>query len=126
MNTVPFVNRRAVVMGPGSRSPRIKCGVAWPGRRTFAARSVLISPRPLRTMPGHIRARKTPGGIHETVPPARHTLRTDRRDRRRPPVACTGAESYALSVIVFPGGFNWPIWAAQEQGYFARGGVEVK
>ena len=31
-----------------------------------------------------------------------------------------------LSVIVFPGGFNWPIWAAQEQGYFARGGVEVK
>jgi ABC-type nitrate/sulfonate/bicarbonate transport system substrate-binding protein len=32
----------------------------------------------------------------------------------------------ALSVIVFPGGFNWPIWAAQEQGYFAKGGVEVK
>src|SRR5712692_11077629 len=31
-----------------------------------------------------------------------------------------------LSVIVFPGGFNWPIWAAQEQGYFATGGVEVK
>ena len=31
-----------------------------------------------------------------------------------------------LSVIVFPGGFNWPIWAAQEQGYFAKGGVEVK
>ena len=31
-----------------------------------------------------------------------------------------------LSVIVFPGGFNWPIWAAQEQGYFAGGGVEVK
>ena len=31
-----------------------------------------------------------------------------------------------LSVIVFPGGFNWPIWAAQEQGYFARGGIEVK
>jgi ABC-type nitrate/sulfonate/bicarbonate transport system substrate-binding protein len=31
-----------------------------------------------------------------------------------------------LSVIVFPGGFNWPIWAAQEQGYFANGGVEVK
>jgi len=31
-----------------------------------------------------------------------------------------------LSVIVFPGGFNWPIWAAQEQGYFAKSGVEVK
>jgi ABC-type nitrate/sulfonate/bicarbonate transport system substrate-binding protein len=31
-----------------------------------------------------------------------------------------------LSVIVFPGGFNWPIWAAQEQGYFADAGVEVK
>src|SRR5262249_46107016 len=31
-----------------------------------------------------------------------------------------------LSVIVFPGGFNWPIWAAQEPCYFAKGGVEVK
>jgi ABC-type nitrate/sulfonate/bicarbonate transport system substrate-binding protein len=31
-----------------------------------------------------------------------------------------------LSVIVFPGGFNWPIWAAQERGYFADAGVEVK
>jgi ABC-type nitrate/sulfonate/bicarbonate transport system substrate-binding protein len=31
-----------------------------------------------------------------------------------------------VSVIVFPGGFNWPIWAAQEKGYFARGGIEVK
>ena len=31
-----------------------------------------------------------------------------------------------VSVIVFPGGFNWPIWVAQEKGYFARGGIEVK
>ncbi len=31
-----------------------------------------------------------------------------------------------LSVIVFPGGFNWPIWVAQEKGYFANSGVEVK
>jgi ABC-type nitrate/sulfonate/bicarbonate transport system substrate-binding protein len=31
-----------------------------------------------------------------------------------------------LSVIVFPGGFNWPIWVAQEKGYFANNGVEVK
>ena len=35
-----------------------------------------------------------------------------------------GAET--LQVIVFPGGFNWPIWAAQEQGFFAREGLEVK
>src|SRR5262249_47488282 len=26
--------------------------------------------------------------------------------------------------IVFPGGFNWPIWIAQDKGYFARGGIE--
>jgi ABC-type nitrate/sulfonate/bicarbonate transport system substrate-binding protein len=32
----------------------------------------------------------------------------------------------SLSVIVFPGGFNWPIWAAQDNGYFARSGIEVK
>jgi ABC-type nitrate/sulfonate/bicarbonate transport system substrate-binding protein len=31
-----------------------------------------------------------------------------------------------LEVIVFPGGFNWPIWAAQEKGFFAREGIEVK
>ena len=31
----------------------------------------------------------------------------------------------ALEVIVFAGGFNWPIWAAQHQGYFTNNGVEV-
>jgi len=28
-----------------------------------------------------------------------------------------------LRVIVFPGGFNWPIWAAQGKGFFAREGL---
>lgn len=31
----------------------------------------------------------------------------------------------SVSVIVFPGGFNWPIWAAQEHGYFERHGITV-
>jgi ABC-type nitrate/sulfonate/bicarbonate transport system substrate-binding protein len=31
-----------------------------------------------------------------------------------------------ISVIVFPGGFNWPIWIAQDKGYFAVRGIEVK
>jgi ABC-type nitrate/sulfonate/bicarbonate transport system substrate-binding protein len=31
-----------------------------------------------------------------------------------------------VSVIVFPGGFNWPIWVAQEKGYFAKDGIEVR
>jgi ABC-type nitrate/sulfonate/bicarbonate transport system substrate-binding protein len=31
-----------------------------------------------------------------------------------------------LEVIVFPGGFNWPIWAAQERGLFAKEGLEIK
>jgi len=30
-----------------------------------------------------------------------------------------------LEVIVFPGGFNWPIWVAQEKGFFRDNGVEV-
>ena len=42
------------------------------------------------------------------------------------PVRAQAQNLQPLSVIVFPGGFNWPIWAAQEQGYFAKGGVEVK
>src|SRR5262249_12051640 len=32
--------------------------------------------------------------------------------------------AFALEVIVFAGGFNWPIWAAQQQDYFANNGVE--
>jgi len=31
-----------------------------------------------------------------------------------------------ISVIVFPGGFNWPIWVAQEKGYFNENSVEVR
>ena len=31
-----------------------------------------------------------------------------------------------VNVIVFPGGFNWPNWVAQEKGLFARNGIEVK
>ena len=30
-----------------------------------------------------------------------------------------------LEVIVFAGGFNWPIWVAQENGYFRDNGVTV-
>src|SRR5678810_276596 len=31
-----------------------------------------------------------------------------------------------VNLIVFPGGFNWPIWVAQEKGFFASNGIEVK
>lgn len=31
-----------------------------------------------------------------------------------------------LNVIVFPGGFNLPLWAAQEQGFFARENLDVQ
>lgn len=31
-----------------------------------------------------------------------------------------------ISLIVFPGGFNWPIWVGQDKGYFANHGVELK
>jgi ABC-type nitrate/sulfonate/bicarbonate transport system substrate-binding protein len=30
-----------------------------------------------------------------------------------------------VSVIVFPGGFNWPIWVAQDRGYFADNDIAV-
>ena len=30
-----------------------------------------------------------------------------------------------LRVNIFPGGFNWPIWVAQEKGFFAKHGVQV-
>ena len=31
-----------------------------------------------------------------------------------------------VNLIVFPGGFNWPIWVAQEKGLFAKHGIDVK
>ena len=31
-----------------------------------------------------------------------------------------------VRLIVFPGGFNWPIWVAQEKGWFASNGVELE
>ena len=45
-------------------------------------------------------------------------------------LAPSGAQAQAqatkpLEVIVFPGGSNWPIWAAQEKGFFEKNGVAV-
>ncbi len=31
-----------------------------------------------------------------------------------------------IDVIVFPGGFNWPLWVAQEKGLFARERLDVQ
>src|SRR3979490_1506285 len=44
-------------------------------------------------------------------------------------VSCTPlppAPPRTVNLIVFPGGFNWPIWVAQEKGLFAKNGIEVK
>ena len=31
-----------------------------------------------------------------------------------------------LRVNIFPGGFNWPIWVAQDKGFFAKQGLEIR
>src|SRR5882762_4409912 len=31
-----------------------------------------------------------------------------------------------VNLIVFPGGFNWPVWVAQEKGLFAKNGIVVR
>lgn len=41
------------------------------------------------------------------------------------PNVALAQQAKPVSVIVFPGGFNWPIWVAQEKGYFERNGVAV-
>ncbi|HEX2539700.1 MAG TPA: ABC transporter substrate-binding protein [Caldimonas sp.] len=43
-----------------------------------------------------------------------------------PRAEAPAAPPQELKVIVFPGGFNWPLWAAQAQGFFVRNGVDVK
>lgn len=39
--------------------------------------------------------------------------------------ASAQASAAKLEVIVFPGGFNWPLWIAQDKGFFADNGLEV-
>lgn len=42
--------------------------------------------------------------------------------------AATGAfaqDKKKVEVIVFPGGFNWPLWTAEKNGYFAAAGISV-
>jgi ABC-type nitrate/sulfonate/bicarbonate transport system substrate-binding protein len=44
-------------------------------------------------------------------------------------VSCTStppAPPKTVNLIVFPGGFNWPVWVAQEKGLFAKNGIEVR
>jgi ABC-type nitrate/sulfonate/bicarbonate transport system substrate-binding protein len=41
-------------------------------------------------------------------------------------VAYGAQAARTLEVIVFPGGFNWPIWVGTEKGYFAAEGLELK
>ena len=43
-----------------------------------------------------------------------------------PPIDAKAQSVESVSVIVFPGGFNWPIWIAQDKGFFAKGGIEAK
>ncbi len=31
-----------------------------------------------------------------------------------------------VKLVAFPGGFNWPIWVAQEKGWFACNGIELE
>ncbi|ARQ00846.1 ABC transporter substrate-binding protein [Pseudorhodoplanes sinuspersici] len=40
--------------------------------------------------------------------------------------AASAQSAKPIEVIVFPGGFNWPIWVAQDKGYFEKNGVSVK
>jgi ABC-type nitrate/sulfonate/bicarbonate transport system substrate-binding protein len=41
------------------------------------------------------------------------------------PYAAHAQTAKPLEVIVFPGGSNWPIWVAQDKGFFEKAGVAV-
>jgi ABC-type nitrate/sulfonate/bicarbonate transport system substrate-binding protein len=40
-------------------------------------------------------------------------------------LACSQAWAAKVELIVFPGGFNWPVWIAKEKGFFQDQGLEV-
>src|SRR5207247_9947930 len=33
---------------------------------------------------------------------------------------------HVVNLSAFPGGLNWPVWVAQEKGFFAKNSLEVK
>jgi ABC-type nitrate/sulfonate/bicarbonate transport system substrate-binding protein len=37
-----------------------------------------------------------------------------------------GATAWPVTLIVFPGGFNWPVWVAADRGLFSQRGLAVK
>jgi ABC-type nitrate/sulfonate/bicarbonate transport system substrate-binding protein len=41
-------------------------------------------------------------------------------------VSPVAAANRAVRLIVFPGGFNWPVWVAEDRGFFAQRGVRVE
>jgi ABC-type nitrate/sulfonate/bicarbonate transport system substrate-binding protein len=47
-------------------------------------------------------------------------------DPAKPVAGAPGSKEKPLELIVFPGGFNWPVWVAQDKGLFAQNGVTVK
>ena len=40
--------------------------------------------------------------------------------------ACSAGAAQTLQVIVFPGGFNWPLWVAREKGFFMAQDLAVE
>jgi hypothetical protein len=44
----------------------------------------------------------------------------------KPAAGAPGSVQKPLELITFPGGFNWPVWVAQDKGLFAKNGVAVK
>jgi ABC-type nitrate/sulfonate/bicarbonate transport system substrate-binding protein len=44
----------------------------------------------------------------------------------KPAPGAPGSSEKPLELITFPGGFNWPVWVAQDKGLFAKNGVTVK
>jgi ABC-type nitrate/sulfonate/bicarbonate transport system substrate-binding protein len=40
-------------------------------------------------------------------------------------LGCAPAWAAKIELIVFPGGFNWPVWIAKDKGFFADQGLDV-
>src|SRR5207253_11463339 len=75
-----------------------------------------LHPRGDRAHGGHRESRRHQGAM---------TMRAARLVIAAAALACAQAWAAKLELIVFPGGFNWPLWIAQDKGFFADNGLEV-
>ena len=78
-----------------------------------------IGAEPIQNTPAELRAM-----MEKDISRLAPVVKASERDHRLTPASVPGTLR-RVRLIVFPGGFNWPVWVAQAKGLFAGNGIDV-